>query len=128
MAGRRKLKGTIRKADTGAEYQSDERCYITELSNVPEEADLSIAQARVLPGITTAWHYLDGITERYVITSGTAEVEVGDEPPTGVSVGDVVTIPSGVRQRITNLSDQDLTFLCICTPRFEWRYYHRLEP
>ncbi len=128
MAGKRGLQAAIRKAAACSEYQSDERCYIRELSNVPEEADLSIAEARVSPGITTAWHYLDGITERYVITSGTARVEVGDEPPTGVSVGDVVTIPPGVRQRITNFGDQDLSFLCICTPRFEWKYYKRLEP
>ena len=128
MAGQCMLKGTIKKADAGAEYQSDERCSIRELSNVPEEADLSIAEARVAPGITTAWHSLDGITERYVITSGTAQVQVGDDPPTGVSAGDVVNIPPGVRQRITNLGDQDLSFLCICTPRFEWKYYKRLEP
>lgn len=128
MAGRRKLQGTIRKADGCVEYQSDERCYVRELSSVPEEAELSIAEARVAPGIVTAWHHLNGITERYVITSGTAQVEVGDEPPAGVSAGDVITILPGVRQRITNSGDQDLTFLCICTPRFEWRYYQRLEP
>ncbi len=128
MADKRGLQVAIRKADACSEYQSDERCYIRELSNVPEEPDVSIAEARVAPGIATAWHHLDGITERYVITSGQAQVEVGDEPPIGVAAGDVVTIPPGVRQRITNMGDQDLTFLCICTPRFEWRYYQRLEP
>jgi len=39
-----------------------------------------------------------------------------------------VIIPDGVRQRVTNVGDTDLVFLCICTPRFEWKYYQRLEP
>jgi mannose-6-phosphate isomerase-like protein (cupin superfamily) len=35
-----------------------------------------------------------------------------------VSVGDVVRIPAGVPQRITNTTDGDLVFFAVCTPRF----------
>jgi mannose-6-phosphate isomerase-like protein (cupin superfamily) len=61
---------------------------------------------------------LEGIVERYVIVHGKGRVEVGDLPPTLVGEGDVVRIPPNVAQRITNVGDEDLVFLCICTPRF----------
>ena len=128
MGSKRRRQTAVTRAGTSSEYLSDERCYIKELLNGPEEPQLSIAQARVTPGETTAWHQLDGVKEYYVIVSGEAEVEVGNEPPVAVGKGDIVTIPSGVRQRITNTGDGDLTFLCICMPRFEWRYYQCLEP
>ena len=38
------------------EYYTEERCYISELSNTPADPDASIARARVLPGVTTRWH------------------------------------------------------------------------
>ena len=40
--------------------------------------------------------------------------------------GDVVLIPSGVRQRVTNIGDEDLVFLCVCTPRFFPECYEAL--
>ena len=95
-----------------------EGCYITELSNNPEDPDVSIAQARVEAGVTTAWHRLKDTTERYVIVSGTGLVEIGDEQPREVSQGDVVIIPPMERQRITNIGKEDLIFMAICTPRF----------
>lgn len=95
-----------------------EGCYITELSNTPEDPDVSIAQARVEVGVTTAWHRLKDTTERYVIVSGTGLVEIGDDQPREVSQGDVVIIPPMKRQRITNIGKEDLIFMAICTPRF----------
>ena len=75
-------------------------------------------RARVQVGVTTAWHHLDGVAERYVILQGQGRVEVGDDAPKGVYVGDAVSIPAGVRQRIQNTGDCDLLFYAICTPRF----------
>jgi mannose-6-phosphate isomerase-like protein (cupin superfamily) len=72
----------------------------------------------VLPGVTTRWHSLTGIVERYVMLAGDGEVEVGDLPPTRVAAGDVVVIPAGVRQRIRNIGGDELVFLALCTPRF----------
>ena len=48
-------------------------------------------------------------------------------PPREVSPGDVVLIPPDCRQRITNAGEQDLVFLCVCTPRFIPEAYEDLE-
>ena len=122
----------IRRADPSKEFLTHENCFILEVSNDGGDPDVSIARARVGPGVTTAWHRLDGIVERYVIVRGKGRVEVGDLPPTIVSDGDVVRIPANVAQRITNVGDEDLIFLCICTPRFVQSAYvtgtHRRTP
>jgi mannose-6-phosphate isomerase-like protein (cupin superfamily) len=72
----------------------------------------------VLPGVTTEWHSVRNIDERYVIVSGKGKVEVGDLQPTLVFESDVVHIPANTPQRITNVGDADLVFLCVCSPRF----------
>lgn len=95
-----------------------EGCYITELSNTPSDPNVSIARARVEPNITTTWHRLKGVTERYCILEGTGVVEIGDAPPQNVVTGDVIIIPPLVRQRISNTGETDLIFLAICNPRF----------
>ncbi len=95
-----------------------EGCYITELSNTPANPDVSIARARVEAGVTTSWHRLKNVTERYCILEGIGNVEIGDAPPKQVSAGDVVIIPPMVRQRISNSGEKDLIFLAICIPRF----------
>lgn len=95
-----------------------ENCFILEMANDAGDPDVSIARARVLPGVTTEWHGVRDIDERYVIVSGKGRVEVGDLPPSVVSEGDVVRIPANTPQRITNVGDVDLVFLCVCTPRF----------
>ncbi len=113
--------------DAGSEYWFGERCYINELANGPEDPDVSIARARVEPGVTTAWHSLSAVTERYVIQSGSGSVEVGQLAPQQVGAGDVVIIPPGCRQRISNNGGEDLVFLAICSPRFTPDAYVDLE-
>lgn len=107
-------------------FFTDELCHIRELSNGAHDPAVSIAEARVEPGITTRWHCLTGITERYCISQGSGLVEVGDLPPQQVGPGDVVIIPPGCRQRITNNGSGDLLFLAICSPRFRSEAYHDL--
>lgn len=114
--------------DAGAEYLHEEGCRITELSNAADDAALSIALARVAPGTTTRWHRLHGITERYVIVAGHGIVEVGGLPPTPVGPHDVVSIPPGCRQRITNPGPAELRFHALCTPRFVASAYEDIEP
>jgi mannose-6-phosphate isomerase-like protein (cupin superfamily) len=109
------------------EFYTDERCYITELHNTDVDEDCSIARARVEPGVTTRLHRLEGTIERYVILEGTAEVTVGDVAPVEVGVLDVVNIPAGSEQCITNTGECDLVFLCICTPRFRQQNYVDLD-
>lgn len=109
------------------EYLFDaEGCYITELSNTPADPDVSIAKARVEPNVTTTWHQLKDVTERYCILEGTGVVEIGDEAPRIVSVGDVVIIPPMTRQRIGNHGKTDLIFLAICNPRFTPECYESI--
>ena len=115
------------KSELGEYFFESEGCYITELSNNEFDPDLSIAQARVEPGVTTSWHWLKNTTERYCILSGVGIVEVGDAEQRDVCSGDVVLIQSMQRQRITNIGKEDLIFLAICTPRFEKRNYEKIQ-
>ena len=121
------MKPVVRRYDASHERITDERCHIIELSNEPGDPAVSIAQARVEAGVTTRWHRLHGIVERYVIVSGHGRVEVGEAPPCDVSPGDVVLIPAGVRQRIENAGNGDLVFLAVCTPRFRPEAYEDVE-
>lgn len=108
------------------EFWTSERCYITELMNDSAQEEVSIARTRVEPGVTTQLHELS-VYEWYVIESGSGRMSVGDEPPFAVSCGDVVTIPKNVAQRIENIADNDLVFLCVCSPRFTPECYLSLE-
>lgn len=114
--------------DLASEYYMDERCHIVEVSNSAADPDMSIARARVTPGVTTRWHCVHASTERYVIQSGQGLMEVGELPPQAVGPGDVVVIPPGWRQRITNVGAEDLIFLAICTPRFRFESYEDVDP
>jgi mannose-6-phosphate isomerase-like protein (cupin superfamily) len=117
----------VRPIDPAREYFTAERCHILELSNSAADPALSIARARVTPGVTTHWHRLIGIAERYVIVEGRGSVEVGDHAAQSVGPGDVVLIPPQCRQRIRNVGESDLVFLAICTPRFVQSAYEDLE-
>ena len=52
------------------EYFFNEGCYILEICNDTTQPDLSIARARVKPGVETRLHKLKNTVERYVIISG----------------------------------------------------------
>jgi mannose-6-phosphate isomerase-like protein (cupin superfamily) len=113
-------------ANPKEEFYISEGCFITEWSNTPEDPAVSIARARVPPAVTTRWHRLADITERYVILEGSGRAEVGVKSPQDVGPGDVVLIPPACRQRITNTGNTDLVFLAICTPRFTNDAYEEL--
>ena len=122
------MKEGIKKQNLSNEFYTPEKCYITELSNIPEDPDASIARARVKPGVTTRWHRLTGTIERYYyIINGSGLMEVGKLPPQEVKAGDIVLIPAMCRQRITNIGSEDLIFLAICTPRFSTHVYEDIE-
>ncbi len=121
------MREEVRHRDPGTEFYTPEGCFIIELSNIAYDPDASIAEARVPPGKTTRWHRVIDTTERYVLLAGEGEVEVGTLPCERVGPGDVVLIPPGVRQRITNVGREDLVFLAICTPRFEQAAYEDMD-
>lgn len=112
------MSAKVYKADRSTEFYTPERCYITEVANTSDDESLSVAIARVEPGVTTAWHTLSGTDERYLIISGHGLMETESFPPEPVGRGDVIRIPAGCRQRITNTGDDDLEFYAVCTPRF----------
>lgn len=121
------MKPEVRKQTLRGESFTSEQLFIVEMWNSPEDNNVSIARARVEPGVTTASHYLADVDERYVISSGNGIVEVSGLVPVEVSAGDVVIIPAGATQRISNVGDTDLTFYCICTPRFDSACYHEVN-
>ncbi|MGI9221931.1 MAG: cupin domain-containing protein [Woeseiaceae bacterium] len=117
----------IQRTDESEEFYTEERCHILELANSDSDAGLSIARIRVEPGVTTALHSIIDTVERYVILSGSGRVAVEGLEAQDVQRNDVVIIPAGATQRITNTSDTELIFLVICTPRFEQARYQHLE-
>jgi mannose-6-phosphate isomerase-like protein (cupin superfamily) len=120
------MRPPILRPHPAAEVLTGERCHILELSNSPDDPDMSIARARVEPGVTTRWHRVAGTLERYVILDGVGRMEIGNMPPQEVQAGDVVMIPPSVRQRIANVGAGDLVFLAICTPRFRPEAYEEV--
>lgn len=112
------MKPQVRTYTGEQEYYTDEGCYIIETANIVDDPEVSIARARVEPGVTTRWHRLTGITERYVILEGQGLVELGGSLRQQVGPGDTVIIPPLCAQRIRNTGVVDLIFLAICSPRF----------
>ena len=108
------------------ECWTSERCYITELLNDAEQPEVSVAHARVEPGVTTELHALS-VAEWYVLEQGRGLMRVGNNEPFAVSDGDTVAVPKGVSQQITNTGDDDLVFLCVCVPKFSQECYTSLE-
>ena len=121
------MKQGVRRQALDEEFYTSEGCFITEVSNSPDDPEVSIARARLEPGMTTRWHRLHGTAERYVIVQGRGRVDIGDLPPQDVGAGDVVLIPPMCRQRITNTGTEVLVFLAICTPRFSSDVYEDVD-
>lgn len=119
---------TVRRGSEATPFYFEERCYITEWLNDPADPAASVARAVVAPGVTTRWHRLQDITERYVVLDGEGEVEVGTDLKERVGPGDVVVIPPDTDQRIHNCHDHDLVFLAVCTPRFRAEAYQDTDP
>ncbi|MFH1844579.1 MAG: cupin domain-containing protein [bacterium] len=122
------MRATTKKLAATTEFTTAEHCHIHELSSGADDKALSIARARVEPGVTTQWHRLNDVSERYCIISGKGRMELEGLEPAEVTAGDVVLIPAGVQQRITNTGETDLLFFCVCLPRFSADCYEDTEP
>lgn len=116
----------VLKTDPNNEFFTSERCAIVEILNTDAYQNLSIARARVKPGITTALHQVS-VEEFYYILEGIGFVEIDGSFTQQVTIGDLVHIKAGKTQRITNIDTCDLVFLCICLPRFTNEAYSSLE-
>ena len=113
----------IIKAENLNEKYFEEKCFITELLNREDYSNFSLAKARVLPGITTELHTLQNTDELYYILSGTGEPEIDGKVKGTMEAGDALLIKQGQSQRIKNIGNDDLIFLCICSPRFHPQNY-----
>jgi len=120
-----KLKEKFQTSNPGEEW-IEERLFVREILNHPDLPDVSLAVCRVPIGVSTQLHSLS-VDETYLIKSGIGEMEKGLGEPYKVEAGDCIHIPAGVAQKITNMSDSDLIFEVICTPRFKTSCYTSLE-
>jgi mannose-6-phosphate isomerase-like protein (cupin superfamily) len=113
------MKPRVVKADVLKEYLTPEGCFIFENWGLSgNDKNVSIARARVAPGVITKKHHLDGVQEIYLIKEGKGKVHIGKLKPVNVIEGDIVVIPEGTSQRVCNIGKTDLIFYCICTPAF----------
>ncbi len=121
------MKPYYKAFDEDEEFLSAERCHILELLNHKDDKSQSIARARVEPGVTTAWHQLKDTSEVYLVLEGQGLIEINEEVSQVLRKGDIYRIPPNTPQRISNQQDQDLLFLCFCTPAFNEDCYELLE-
>ena len=122
------MKPSINTLDTSKEFFFEEGCYILEIHSQEDDPALSIARCRVPQHVSTHWHRLHGITERYLIIEGEGLVELEGGVQTTVRAGDSVLIPPACAQRITNTGSHELVFLALCTPRFTIDAFEDMEP
>lgn len=115
------------QTNTKDEFYTDERCHIIELLNIPDNRNQSVARARVEPGVTTALHRVRDTTESYYILSGKGRAEIGENMVQEMEPHSILKIPANMPQRITNIGDEDLVFLCFCVPAFSAENYESLE-
>lgn len=111
-----------------AERYAAERCYVSEWWNDDGDEAVSLARVRVEPGVSTELHRLLDTTERYLILSGRGCMETGARVRE-MGPGDVEVIAAEESQRITNIGNDWLVFLAVCTPRFRQHNYEAVaEP
>ena len=113
-------------ASGDGEFWTGERCFITELVNSDKSPDVSLAIARVEPGVITQLHLLSGIEEIYIVRAGCGVIEI-DGVEQALTTGDQAIVPASVAQRITNTGSDDLSCYCLCRPRFRPECYVDLE-
>lgn len=78
--------------------------------------EVSVARARIKPGLKTYTHY-HRFMEVYIVIEGSGVMEVGGERRR-VGVGDAIVIPPYSHHSIENCGEGDLLIWCICTPAF----------
>jgi mannose-6-phosphate isomerase-like protein (cupin superfamily) len=115
------------KNKNAVEFDTRERCSITEILNDAQSPHLSIARCTVKLGITTELHSLAGMKEVYFIEKGSGMMDDGVCEPFSVKPGDCITISPDHPQRIRNIGKVDLVFKVVCTPRFNPECYTPLE-
>ena len=113
-------------AGNASEFWTPERCYITELVNSHKTPHVSLAIARIEPGVRTQLHALSGVEEIYLVRAGRGIIEI-DGVEQELAEGDQAVVPASTAQRIMNVGASDLICYCLCRPRFQPECYADLE-
>ncbi|MBL7209311.1 MAG: cupin domain-containing protein [Dehalococcoidia bacterium] len=80
-------------------------------------ANQSLAEAKVMPGRCTQEHFHPKAEEIYYILRGKGKMTIEDETR-DVRKGDGIAICPGQKHRISNTGDDQLVFLCCCSPAY----------
>ena len=82
-----------------------------------KRAQMSLAEATVLPGMSTRLHSHGRSQEIYHITQGNGMMSLGTED-FHVGPGDSVLIPAGTQHSVKNTGVGPLKILCCCSPAY----------
>jgi mannose-6-phosphate isomerase-like protein (cupin superfamily) len=77
----------------------------------------SLAEATLPPSAATEAHYHPITEEIYYILRGRGHMQI-DAQIRSVGPGDGIAIPPGAAHRIRNVGEEDLVFLCCCSPAY----------
>jgi mannose-6-phosphate isomerase-like protein (cupin superfamily) len=77
----------------------------------------SLAEARVAPGKATLEHYHPKAEEIYYILKGKGKMKIDNEVRV-IRSGDGIVILPGKRHKMWNAGEDDLVFLCCCSPAY----------
>jgi mannose-6-phosphate isomerase-like protein (cupin superfamily) len=78
----------------------------------------SLAEARLLAGMSTQEHYHPRTEEIYYVTHGTGRMRIAGETRE-VKPGDAIAILPGQRHKLWNTGNEPLRVLCCCAPAYE---------
>jgi len=109
----------IRNKDLAVPYQTKDGSLIRaimDLSNSPVK-NLSLAQATVSSGSRTYPHLHTRSEEIYYLLQGKGKIRIEGESRE-VARFDAILIPPGARHYIENIGQEDLIFLCLCSPPY----------
>eukprot|EP01121_Diplochlamys_sp_Union-15-3_P022578 TRINITY_DN9668_c0_g1_i1.p1 TRINITY_DN9668_c0_g1~~TRINITY_DN9668_c0_g1_i1.p1 ORF type:complete len:125 (+),score=19.31 TRINITY_DN9668_c0_g1_i1:31-405(+) len=106
-------------------FFEEEKIQVKELLNINQWPSVSIAKCTLKSGKCTNLHKLT-VDEFYTILQGKGKMRV-DNQVKDVIEDDVVTVPSGTPQQITNTGDIDLVFTVTCIPAFRPECYANVK-
>ena len=100
-------------------YVTKDRSEIRELMHpdVHGNRAVSLAEATVQPGATTALHRHHATEEIYHVTHGSGAMRLGEEA-FEIGPGDTICIPPGTAHCVTNTGSEPLRILCACAPAY----------
>ena len=85
--------------------------------NTHDNSHQSLAEATVPPGVHTERHIHKLSEEIYHITQGEGMMFLG-EKQFAVTTGDTICITPNTPHKISNTGNDDLIFLCACSPAY----------